>query len=167
MGAPNVPSLVGVCVLLSIVLVIVIYMLPSFRLRRMRTRLFQRAEAGQLGDVTQERPENGIVHVTDRLITLKAGDEVVASVPIRDVLEVISYKRDLFSVDLICLGFQWEDAGKEFFIELNEEMAGFGELQGRLPSLFSLRDPEWWSEVAFPAFETNYTVLWRHDDPAT
>jgi hypothetical protein len=82
-----------------------------------------------------------------------------------EVEEVHAYKRDLFATDLICLAFK--KSGKEEYWEVHEEMAGYHDLlealQGHLPK-FTL---EWFSDVAFPAFETKHRVIWRRSPNQT
>jgi hypothetical protein len=99
-------------------------------------------------------------------VTIGADDErVVAAIsnrehPIsfswRDVEEIETYKRDLFSSDEIYLSFGVTDAWYEF----SESDAGFQQLaelmQAKFPSI-----PEcWYGEVMQPPFATNQRTLW-------
>lgn len=74
----------------------------------------------------------------------------------QSVNKIVAYKVDLFAVDLICLGFTTTDGR---YSEVHEEMADYDKFCEQLESRFALREG-WWSEVAFPAFETNLTVIW-------
>ena len=74
-----------------------------------------------------------------------------------DVAEIAVYKRDLFSVDLICIEFQLQETGR--FVEIHEEMSGFTELMTVVEERYGLKE-SWWSDVALPAFQTNMTTLW-------
>ncbi len=74
------------------------------------------------------------------------------------VLEIFTFKRDLFTVDLICLGFRIDNEGVYF--EIDEEMKGYKELESFLLTRFKGIKKEWFSDVASPAFETNLVSLW-------
>lgn len=76
-----------------------------------------------------------------------------------DVSKVETYKRDLFSVDMICLDFA-VDADQMVYMT-HDEMEGFSELSSRLTRYFPVIAPDWWSEVAFPAFATKHRVLYE------
>jgi len=76
-----------------------------------------------------------------------------------EVCRAIAFKRDLFSVDLICLFlFCDDDTG----IELDEEMARWSRLIEALPQHLPgcKSRSDWWSVVAFPPFATNETEVY-------
>lgn len=76
----------------------------------------------------------------------------------KEVLHIEAFKRDLFAVDLICLRFFSADGR---WLEADEEMNGWEHLLEILPfSLAGCRPHKsWFSEVVFPAFETNRTKI--------
>ena len=74
------------------------------------------------------------------------------------VNRINAFKRDLFSVDLICLEFHQE--GVEAPVEIDEEMDGYAVLKKILPDKFEGFDRDWWPKVAHPAFATNFSKLW-------
>jgi len=78
-----------------------------------------------------------------------------------DVKEIVAFKVDLFAVDLICIAFRVSDDGEYF--EIDEEMPGYKALLEALPATFPGIRTDWFSEVAFPAFATNATSLWRRE----
>lgn len=82
-----------------------------------------------------------------------------------NVRGISAFKRDIFSYDLICFEFHLID--KNLFLEVNEEMEGFGLLLKALPSRFEGFDTEWWSKVVKPAFVTNFTEIWRRKEAVT
>jgi hypothetical protein len=77
------------------------------------------------------------------------------------VMEVESYKRDLFTIDCICLAFRTQEG----WVEVNEDMPGWrgflGALQDRLPGFPALE--EWYGKAMLPAFRTNRATLWTRD----
>jgi hypothetical protein len=75
------------------------------------------------------------------------------------ISKVETYKRDLFSVDMICLGFA-VDADQMVYVT-DDGMDGFSELSSRLTQYFPSIAPNWWSEVAFPAFATKHRILYE------
>jgi hypothetical protein len=76
-----------------------------------------------------------------------------------EVSRAIAFKRDLVTVDCICLFLARAD-GSGF--ELNEEMARWKSLMQALPKVLPGCKPwsEWFSVVAFPAFATNETEVY-------
>jgi hypothetical protein len=89
---------------------------------------------------------DGFVIVCDRPVTVKWDD----------LAEIVAYKRDLLSTDLICVGFRI--CGSDL-IEIDEEMPGFRTLMADVGSRFSLPE-NWWNNVAFPAFASNMATIW-------
>ncbi len=75
-----------------------------------------------------------------------------------EVLEVVAYKQDCFAFDIICLGFRTSDDDR--FWSVGEDYAGYEELLAELPSRFAGIREDWFSDVAFPAFVPNWTILW-------
>ena len=102
----------------------------------------------------------------DRLAIDDCGFAVVrdgknlASLAYKDVRQITAYKADLFTYDLICLGFRISEG--DDWIEVNEEMEGYAELLDRLRQRFPsmLKWSDWWPTVVCPAFEANPTILW-------
>lgn len=77
-----------------------------------------------------------------------------------DVTTVVAYKRDAYIVDLICLGIAINDGT---VVEVDEEMNGWNALIEHLPQyLLGCKPKErWWSEVAFPPFVDNVTIIYQ------
>ena len=89
----------------------------------------------------------------------------VASVPWDEVLRVTAFKRDLLTVDCICMAIAAQDGTT---VEVNEEMLGWEALTAALASHLpgSIAWSECSSNVAFPAFVANETqVFVRHGPP--
>ena len=80
----------------------------------------------------------------------------------RDTVSVEAFKRDLYSVDLICITFHLRDKKT---VEINEEMDGWESLVRKLPEYLPgcQTFEEWYTQVAFPAFKPNLTVIYRRD----
>lgn len=72
------------------------------------------------------------------------------------------YKRDAFTVDLICLAFRLED---DSIFEVNERMQGWDYLIENLPEYLPncVKFSEWFMEVAFPAFEMNLIQIYPRE----
>jgi len=70
------------------------------------------------------------------------------------------FKRDLFTVDLICLVIELKD-GRCF--ELDEDMDGWNPFIDAIPAHLPgcKKFHEWFLEVAVPAFATNSTEIFR------
>ena len=73
---------------------------------------------------------------------------------------MMAYKQDWFTVDCICLAIGTAD---RMTTELNEEMEGWETLTDALPTYLpgSKNWSECFSQVAFPAFATNETVIFE------
>jgi len=108
------------------------------------------------------RKEQLRLAVSDAEVQLFKDDREVWRFGWDEVTKIVTYKRDLFSVDLICLDFFVES--QQLTYPTHEEMAGFRDLSERMRRLFPSISEGWWSEVAFPAFATNEKIL--YDKPA-
>jgi hypothetical protein len=77
-----------------------------------------------------------------------------------DVVRVVAFKRDCFTVDCICMSITTLDGTTA---EVNEEMEGWSDLTEALPHYLcgSRTVGEWFSRVAFPAFALNETVIFE------
>jgi hypothetical protein len=72
-----------------------------------------------------------------------------------DIANVTAYKRDLLTVDLLCLAVGTNDG----VVELNEEMEGYGQVEEQLCERLGVGH-EWKLRVLFPAFETCIVTLY-------
>jgi len=70
---------------------------------------------------------------------------------------IAAFKRDLFTVDEICLAFRTRDLD---YLCVSEEAAGYKHLEAEIQRRFPDHDPQWWQKVAFPPFEYRWTVVW-------
>jgi hypothetical protein len=99
---------------------------------------------------------------TDTEVQLFADDREIWRFRWDEVTRIVAYKRDLWTVDLICLDFFV--ASRQLTYQADEEMHGFRDMSDRMRLLFPSVGESWWPEVAFPAFVTNEKVL--YDKPA-
>ena len=78
----------------------------------------------------------------------------------RDVLNIDAFKRDLYTVDLICLSVRLRDNKA---LEISEEMEGWESLVKKLPEYLPgcKRFEEWFQVVALPAFKPNRTAIYQ------
>lgn len=84
----------------------------------------------------------------------------VHSIAWGDIVCVVAFKRDWLTVDCICLAFATADG---MTTEVNEEMEGWEALTDALPNYLpgSKNWNECFSQVAFPAFATNETLIFE------
>ncbi len=73
---------------------------------------------------------------------------------------MFGYKRDLYTTDLVCLDI-FCDNGQG--IRLHEEIPGWFQFIRKLPEHFPSIKPGWEIELTFPAFETNFTLLYERN----
>ena len=87
---------------------------------------------------------------------------IIQTVEWRGVREVYVYKRDVFAYDLICLTLMTDDES----IELTEQMKGWKYLIDSLPKYLPncLIFEEWFTQVAFPAFEFNLIKIYPREN---
>ena len=102
--------------------------------------------------------EEGKILLNDQSFVLLNGKGESHAVTWNSVNLIRAFKRDLFSVDLICLEFQ-QDEGR--VIEVDEHMAGYKDLIKVLSVHFKGIDQGWYLKVVQPAFELCLTEVWR------
>jgi len=97
------------------------------------------------------------LEVTDEAVAI--GEEGQAPVAFRwaDVREVVTFKRDFLTWDNVRLEFRVADG----WVEVSEESAGWPALPEAMARHVPGIPAEWYSEVMFPAFATNYRVLFK------
>jgi len=78
-----------------------------------------------------------------------------------DIEKVHAFKRDLVTVDCICLAFTSRDG----IIEIAEDTEGYSEVLERLEKHLGVT-PEWMLTVMFPPFEPNLTQIYPLADPS-
>ena len=92
-------------------------------------------------------------------VTLRKGASMTAWMRWEDIRAVASFKVDCYAYDLICFAVEAREEGAGFVV--NEEHPQFEELVGAFEARLPGFDGEWFRKVAFPAFETCETVLYR------
>src|SRR5262249_156198 len=92
-------------------------------------------------------------------VSIAESTQPMASLEWDDVSAVLAYKRDLYTVDLICLGFVTRNGT----IEVHEEMQGWSQLLDQFPSRLPGAPPcsDWWGRVAKPPFAPSVTKLFE------
>ena len=75
-----------------------------------------------------------------------------------DVVRVVTYKDDVFTVDLICLEFELR-AGKKVMV--HEDMSGFNSLVKFLPQKLTIKNQKWLHQVRQPAIARNFQVIFE------
>jgi hypothetical protein len=93
---------------------------------------------------TYEKREAGMVYEDTVCLKIIGPGGNTEMIKWNDVEEVHAFKRDLGSVDLICLSFK--KTYKEKYYEINEGMVGYHDLLEILPHRLSGYNPDW-----FPA----------------
>ena len=128
--------------------------------RRLKRYLKDVAD-GKRPPPNMENPNRGRIEISDGGFQFADANRNITYLKWSDVHELVAFKRDIFTTDLICLGIRF---GKDQWIEIDEEMTGFKIFIDAMSIHFNLREPAWWSKVAFPAFKTNTTTLWKETE---
>jgi hypothetical protein len=92
-------------------------------------------------------------------VTLRKGGSTTSWMRWEDIRAVRSFKLDCYAYDLICVAVESRAEGAGFLVD--EEHPQFKELIGAFEARLLGFDGEWFQKVAFPAFETCETVLYR------
>lgn len=86
-------------------------------------------------------------------------DEINWTLSWNDVTAVVAYKRDLVSIDQICLGFRMKDDHINLRC-ISEDTPGFKAIQSDLSRKTDGAWPALFNDVAWPPFEFCWTVIW-------
>ncbi len=100
-----------------------------------------------------------LVSLTEKGFELIAKGEVVSALNWDDVDEIVAFKRDLLTTDLLCLDLHSAKDGLWHLV--HEEGEGFEEFLSVLEVKFDVPRPGWWDKVVKPAFKENRTVLYK------
>ena len=106
-----------------------------------------------------QRQEQARLEVSNDEVVLFADNREVWRFSWNSVTKIETYKRDMFTTDLICLDFFIES--KNLTYPTNEEMQGFVKLRDQLSSHFPSIGKDWLRQVTFPAFVLNRKVLYE------
>lgn len=83
--------------------------------------------------------------------------EVIDRCKWEEVERIVAFKRDHGIHDEICL--QIDINGRTYPIELSEEFGDYQKFTNALEQYLTSVRPDWWSKVAFPAFDENAIVV--------
>lgn len=120
-----------------------------------RTRLTERVRTARRG----LRPATIRCDQSGLTVTVFHRDGSISTTEVKwsEVNGVIAYKRDLYIVDLACLGFTTAEGA----VEVNEEMEGWTKITNALP-VYLPGTPgraDWWNTVVQQPFAANPTIL--------
>jgi hypothetical protein len=99
------------------------------------------------------------IDITARGFDVYEGDRQVASVAWDDVDEIVAFKRDMLTWDLVCLEFVLR--GRDRACEVNDDAAEFWNLVKHVKEVFPESVQDWERLVVKPAFATNLTVIFK------
>lgn len=83
----------------------------------------------------------------------------------KEITEIYAYKRDLYTVDMICLSIGLGKNNEA--IEVNEEMLNLFELTKGFSQHLSGFDSEWHTEVVLPSFKLNMRKIYDRSNYKT
>jgi hypothetical protein len=84
--------------------------------------------------------------------------KVLADIAWTDIVKIRAFKRDLFAVDEICMRINFDQANG---IVVSENDPGYDEFIHALSTQLHVRLEDWFDAVAFPAFATNETLIYK------
>ncbi|MDA0834095.1 MAG: hypothetical protein O3A29_12500 [Planctomycetota bacterium] len=97
------------------------------------------------------------IHFDSQGLWTETGVNLSETMSWTKVKEIVAFKDDAFVYDIICIEFQSSDKS---VLKIDEEYEGYRELLEYLPQVFAGIRTDWFSDVAFPAFEHCLTKLW-------
>ena len=121
------------------------------------------------GLIRSQEPLGIFIQEEERLVRTSSGIEVYQSdefcwkIRWNEVSGVYAYKLDALSVDVICFAFQ-KRSRNDIVWCIHEDMPGFKEVVEDIERLTKGGWPARFRDVAVPAFEFNWTELWRAPD---
>jgi hypothetical protein len=101
-----------------------------------------------------------IFRVGDEGIWLVEGNELQGWIRWTDIRRIRTFKLDCLTTDLVCLTLE-SQAGACFVI--HEEHEQWAEIVRAVQTRVGGFEPDWFEQVAFPAFATNERVLFPRD----
>lgn len=106
----------------------------------------------------RQRTETVSVSVANDTVFVTT-DEIIDQFLFDDVVEIVGYKRDRLTTDQVRLIFRT----RAFEYDLSEDMVGWSGLVTQMERHFQGLYPSWFQSVSYPAFATNWLVIWRRD----
>lgn len=152
------PLLVALIVGLVVLLLFVAYdylYLPWYSARLLKRIMAKRTEVDPRA--REDSKYGRIICDEKRIVVQQKSQEV--GIEWDGVEEIYAYKADLFTTDLICLSLI--SHSQKLGLEIHEEMAGYHDAQAFLEKSLPDYSNAWFSDVAFPAFVENRTLIWK------
>lgn len=103
--------------------------------------------------------DDGIFTYQDNSFTCKTANEA-KTINWNDVLLIKAYKVDMFTTDRIII----EIYAKETIVSINDETLGHMKFMETAAKRLDNFKEDWFEAVAFPAFETNLTIIYKKAD---
>ena len=101
------------------------------------------------------------IKISDDGMTLFTDDKLEWNLQWKNISKIATYKKDLLTVDLICLDLY--DKSQNLTYTIDDEMTGFDQICGEIILRFPIIDKDWWSLVAHPAFKENFRLLYNNE----
>ena len=79
-----------------------------------------------------------------------------------DVVEIVAFKRDLLTIDQLCIGIGVGEPDEDGELErefIEEDNPSYRSVLDDIEAHFQLKEG-WWDDVVQPAFATNWAVIW-------
>jgi hypothetical protein len=127
--------------------------------------MFARFAAWCRGRAKRQSPPKRALCPSDHGFSIRRDGGPTTEVRWSEVVEVITWKRDLLTTDQICLGFRIKDRLR--IVMINEEDEGWREIRVHLERHFPSIAASWHQEVMQPPFALNWKTIWGEpSDPA-
>ena len=102
-----------------------------------------------------------MIILDESVIRVTKNSREIDSLDLSKVYKIVGFKKDLITIDLLCVSFEY-DADKHFTI--NEDMENFIDVIGRVDKLLGGFKNSWREELLKDTFIENSICLWEKKD---
>jgi hypothetical protein len=119
----------------------------------------ERIEPKMVTKTFQERyADNGIFTYDEEGFAIKLKDGISEEIKWTEIERLVAYKLDLMTIDEICLDIIY----RGYKITITEETKGWYQFVEKSKLTYNISD-DWDTNIAYPAFATNLTILYEKD----
>jgi len=106
--------------------------------------------------VELENEKYGVVSTLNSTVNITDLEKHNYHFNINQIKKITGFKKDLYTTDLICFLIETNDQ----HVIIHEEMKGFKSFTELLIEKYQYLKPDWFTKIAFPAFELNEHILY-------
>jgi hypothetical protein len=101
------------------------------------------------------------LQITDLGFLIVENNQTFTKIDWSEIIEIIAFKKDLLTTDLICFEFKTSSAKEVVYFVIHEEMVGFDKLADHLKLILPGFNANWRQLVVLPPFASNSNLIYR------